>query len=175
MRYFQFLGLAAGLATILAWVLPAIERSNSNGGHSHGSHEHGSHEHGGVSFDAGEPGVVAKVTRRITIVAREGNGQMFFEPSRISVKPGETVEFTVRNDGHLEHEFVLGSLIENASHAALMEAMPDMKHHEPNMVIVTPGKSAQLIWRFSRAGEYEFACMIPGHYATGMMGQVLVD
>lgn len=118
---------------------------------------------------------MAKVTRRITIIAREGDGTMSFEPSSISVKKGETVEFTVRNDGFLEHEFVLGSAIENASHAALMEAMPDMKDNDPNAVLIAPGKSTELVWQFSKAGDFEFACLIPGHYDAGMKGVAMVE
>ena len=175
MRHFRLIGLAAGTATILAWAMPAIAQSNSHGDHSHGSHDHGSPDHGGASFDAGEPGAVAKVTRRITIIARDGNGKMSFEPKDIAVKRGETVEFTVRNDGMLEHEFMLGSAIENASHAALMEAMPDMKHNDPNSMRLAPGKSAKLLWRFSKAGNFEFACLIPGHYDAGMKGVAVID
>ena len=119
------------MATVLAWAMPPIAQSNSHGDQSHGSQDHGSHDHGGAYFDAGELGAVAKVTLRITIVAREGVGKMFFEPMDIAVKRGETVEFTVRNHRMLELEFVLGSAIENASHAALMEAMPDMKPTNP--------------------------------------------
>ena len=174
-RHFRLIGFAAGMATVLTWTMPAIAQSHSHGDHSHGGHDHGANDHGGASFDAGEPGALEKVTRRITIVACEGDGKMSFEPSHISLKTGETVEFTVRNDGLLEHEFVLGSAIENASHAALMEAMPDMQHNDPNAVRLAPGKSAKLLWRFSKAGDYQFACMISGHYDAGMKGSAVVD
>jgi uncharacterized cupredoxin-like copper-binding protein len=140
---------------------------------SHASHS--GHMHAVPSFDAGEPGTSAKVSRRIDIVAREGDGRMFFEPARISVKRGESVDFVVRNEGELEHEFVLGSASENASHAAEMAAMPEMKHADPNAVRVAPGKSAHLLWTFSKAGDFEFACLIPGHYEAGMKGEAVVN
>ncbi len=175
-QYFRSLGLAAGVAVALVWAMPVRAENDSHGGHmSHGGHDHGAHDHGSASFDAGEPGMAALVTRRIEVVAREGDGKMSFEPKHIAVKKGETVEFTVRNDGLFEHEFVLGSAIENASHAALMEATPDMKHNEPNAVRLAPGSSAKLLWRFSKAGDFQFACLIPGHYEAGMKGAAVVD
>ena len=57
----------------------------------------------------------------------------------------------------------------------MMAAMPDMKHHDPNAVTVAPGGSATLVWRFTHAGEYEFACLVPGHYELGMHGTVAVQ
>jgi uncharacterized cupredoxin-like copper-binding protein len=131
---------------------------------------HGAHVHPAPSFDAGEPGAVATASRRVEVVASEAAGRMFFEPARVSAKIGDEFEFIVRNEGQLEHEFVLGSAIENASHAAMMEAMPDMQHDDPNAVRVTPGNAARLVWRFSKAGEFEFACFVPGHYEAGMKG-----
>lgn len=163
-RFFPLLATAA-----------AIGMATAATAHDDGHAGQGAHGHGPASFAAGEPGAGSKITRKVEILAREGDGKMLFEPAQIVVRKGETVEFVVRNEGQLEHEFVLGSAIENASHAALMEAMPDMKHDDPNAVRVAPGKTARLVWRFSKAGAFEFACLIPGHYDAGMRGEALVD
>jgi len=56
----------------------------------------------------------------------------------------------------------------------MMAEMPDMKHDDPNAKTLEPGQSATLAWRFSRRGEFEFACLIPGHYESGMHGVVVV-
>ena len=45
---------------------------------------------------------------------------------------------------------------------------------EPNGRHVEPRQSAELVWRFTKAGTFEFACPIPGHYETGMEGVVVV-
>jgi len=156
--------LLVGVATIC--FAGAAIADAGNAGHAH--------QHGPAKFAAGEPGADAKVSRRIEIVAREGDGKMSFGPATVRVKRGENIEFVVRNDGQLEHEFVLGSVSENASHAKMMEAMPDMRHDDPNATRVAAGKSARLVWRFSRAGEFEFACLIPGHYVAGMKGAAFV-
>ena len=44
---------------------------------------------------------------------------------------------------------------------------------DPNGKRVEPNKSAEILWRFTKAGTFEFACLIPGHYETGMKGTVI--
>jgi uncharacterized cupredoxin-like copper-binding protein len=99
---------------------------------------------------------------------------MRFTPDKIQVKAGETVRFVIKNDGHLMHEFVLGTRKELDDHAALMKKFPNMEHDEPYMVHVAPGKTGEVVWTFNRPGVFEFACLIPGHYEAGMTGKVTV-
>ena len=99
---------------------------------------------------------------------------MRFVPDRIEVKLNETVRFTVRNTGKVMHEFVIGTKPENEAHAALMMKFPDMEHDEPYMAHVAPGQSGELVWTFNRAGTFEFACLIAGHYQAGMAGSITV-
>ena len=63
---------------------------------------------------------------------------------------------------------------DNDKHAELMKKYPDMEHDDPNAKSVDPGKTAEILWRFSKAGEFEFACLIPGHKEAGMHGFVHV-
>jgi uncharacterized cupredoxin-like copper-binding protein len=99
---------------------------------------------------------------------------MRFTPDRIAVKLGETVRFVAKNNGKQMHEFVIGTKAENEKHAALMLKFPNMEHDEPYMAHVPPGKTGQIVWTFNRAGDFEFACLIPGHYQAGMVGKVNV-
>ena len=99
---------------------------------------------------------------------------MRFVPDRIDVKLGETVQFTVNNTGKVLHEFVIGTKKENAEHAALMMKFPTMEHDEPYMAHVPAGKTGRIVWTFNRPGEFEFACLIAGHYGGGMVGTILV-
>ena len=46
-----------------------------------------------------------------------------------------------------------------------------MEHDDPNSVLLEPGKSGEIIWKFTKATELEFACNVPGHYDAGMMGR----
>jgi uncharacterized cupredoxin-like copper-binding protein len=99
---------------------------------------------------------------------------MRFAPDKVSVKQGETIRFVVRNDGKMLHEFVIGTQAENDAHAALMIKFPDMEHDEPWMAHVPPGRQGEVIWTFNRAGDFEFACLMAGHYQAGMAGLLRV-
>ncbi len=117
----------------------------------------------------GAPGDPAKVTRTIEV---RMDDTMRFHPDRIAVKPGETVRFLVHNDGKLRHEMMIGTEHALQEHAAMMRAMPDMQHHEPNIVSLAPGQRGRLVWRFGAGGTVPFACMQPGHLEAGMKGEV---
>ena len=101
--------------------------------------------------------------------------KMRFSPDKIEVKQGETVRFVHKNDGKILHEFVIGTQKALDEHAALMLKFPKMEHDEPYMAHVSPGKKGEIIWTFNRAGEFDFACLIPGHYQAGMKGKIIVS
>ncbi len=50
--------------------------------------------------------------------------------------------------------------------------LPEMKHDDPNTVLVEPGKTAELVWKFTQDTTLEFACNMPGHYESGMAGKI---
>ncbi|MEO8158431.1 MAG: cupredoxin family protein [Betaproteobacteria bacterium] len=128
-------------------------------------------KHDGHAATLGEPGNPDKVSRTIEVRMSDA---MRFSPSSIKVKRGETIKFVLTNTGRVKHEMVLGSIEELREHAALMQKFPDMEHADPNMVTVEPGKTGELVWRFTRAGTFDFACLQPGHFEAGMVGKVSV-
>jgi uncharacterized cupredoxin-like copper-binding protein len=121
--------------------------------------------------DWGIAGEARAVNRTIEVVMTDN---MRFTPDRIEVKRGETIRFVHKNAGKIMHEFVIGTRKELDQHAAMMLKFPKMEHEEPYMAHVAPGKTGEVIWRFNRAGGYEFACLIPGHYEAGMDGKIKV-
>lgn len=131
------------------------------------------HEHAHADL-AGVPGDPARPSRTVEVTASEGDGRMSFAPARVEIARGEQVRFAIHNSGALAHEFVIGASSENAAHARMMAAMPDMRHDDPNAVTIPAGGSATLNWRFTKAGVFEFACLIPGHYEAGMHGVAAV-
>lgn len=134
-----------------------------------------SHHHGhGASFSAGKPGDPRKPARVIEVRMAEGDGRMLFAPDRLEIRKGEQVRFVLRNDGALEHEFVLASTADNLAHAEAMKKAPEMEHDEPNAKRLAPGKTGEIVWRFTRAGRFEYGCLIPGHREAGMTGTVVV-
>lgn len=130
--------------------------------------------HEGEHFSAGEPGDPKKPFRTVEVSMHEGNGTMGFTPSTLQVKRGEQIKFIIKNDGALTHEFVLANTADNLKHAALMKKYPDMEHDDPNGKTVQPNAHSEILWRFSKRGEFEFACLIPGHREAGMLGKVIV-
>ena len=72
------------------------------------------------------------------------------------------------------HEFVLGTKKDLDEHAAMMVKFPTMEHDEPYMAHVASGKTGEIIWTLNRAGEFDFACLIAGHYQAGMVGKIRV-
>ena len=126
------------------------------------------------TFAAGEPGDPKKPARIIQITMGEMDGKMMFMPAKLEMKKGEQVKFVLRNNGELEHEFVLADTAENLKHAEAMKKNPDMVHDDPNARRLAPKKTDEIVWKFSKSGEFEFACLIPGHREAGMVGTVVV-
>ena len=114
----------------------------------------------------------AKAVKRTIEVAMTDN--MRFTPEVIEVKEGETVRLVVKNAGKMLHELVIGTKQELDEHAALMAKFPNMEHDEPYMTHVAAGRKGEVVWNFNRAGEFFYACLIPGHYQAGMVGRVKV-
>jgi len=136
--------------------------------HADEGHQHSASD----AATAGAPGKASAVTRTINIDMADN---MRFTPANVTVRQGETIRFVVANNGKLKHEMVIGSAAELAKHAELMRKMPEMKHKEPNQITVEPGKTGELIWKFSKATTVDFVCLEPGHFEAGMKGQVHVS
>jgi uncharacterized cupredoxin-like copper-binding protein len=132
----------------------------------------GHEDHG--NFSAGQPGDPKKPARVVKVTMFEGSGKMGFEPAQIEVRKGEQVRFVPENGGEEDHEFILATVAENRKHAEVMKKNPDMEHDDPNARRVMPHGKSELVWKFTKRGEFEFACLIPGHYEKGMFGKVVV-
>ena len=130
--------------------------------------------HSHETFSAGEPGDPKKPARIVLINMREGDGKMMFMPDRVEIKRGEQVRFMISNSGELEHEFVLATTAENLKHAEEMKKNPEMEHDDPNARRVKPKKRDEIVWRFTKAGTFEYGCLIPGHREAGMTGIIIV-
>lgn len=150
------------LTSAIAICISAIHPAMADQGHHH------------ATFSAGEPGNPKKPARIVQVVMREGDGKMIYIPARIEVKRGEQVRFVLRNNGELEHEFVLATTEENLEHAEVMKKHPEMEHDDPNSKRLPPKKSSEIVWRFTKPGTFEYGCLIPGHREAGMIGTVVV-
>ena len=119
----------------------------------------------------------------------------YYEPSKIEIKKGETVKFVVTNKGELVHEFNIATKEMHLKHQPEMQMMveheilladkidkkkmmemakknPSMAHSHSNSVLLSPGESADLIWKFTNSVKIEAACNVPGHYEAGMVAEI---
>ena len=172
--------MAAGLA-ILSIAPTAFAAGVHAGGHGHAT-------------DIGKPGQAAQASRTIEITMHDN----YYEPESVEVRQGETVRFIVRNEGELVHEFNIATAEMHAAHQEEMKMMVEhgvidgdhinhdrmkmdmgggrtMEHHDPNSVLLEPGKSAEIVWTFTTDAALEFACNVPGHYDSGMMGEIAIE
>ncbi len=155
------------LIALCAVLLPAISAF------SHGNQDH-SKKNSAVKKEQKDWGIAgdAKAAKRTIEIKMTDN--MRFSPDKIEVKQGETVKFVVANNGAVMHEFVIGTKKELDAHALQMIKFPNMEHDEPYMAHVKPKAKGEIIWTFNKPGDFDFACLIAGHYQAGMVGKIKV-
>lgn len=151
-----------------ALVLMGAVTISANAGMGESGHSHD------VGYSAGEPGDPRKPARIVQVIMRDSDGKMQFIPERVEVRADEQIKFVLKNNGDLEHEFVLASAEDNLKHAEVMKKNPDMEHDDPNAKRIDPKKGSEIVWKFSKPGQFEFACLIPGHRESGMIGTIVV-
>ena len=120
-------------------------------------------------------GIAADPKKAVRTMRIEMADTMRFTPAEVKVKRGETVRFVVTNKGKQMHEMVLGTMDDLKKHSELMKKFPGMEHDEPYMAHVAPAKTAEMGWRFSKAGTFYYGCLQPGHFEAGMIGKVVVE
>ncbi|MFT7221281.1 MAG: putative cupredoxin-like copper-binding protein [Candidatus Azotimanducaceae bacterium] len=123
----------------------------------------------------GMPGDSSKVDRTVNVILLEtDDGEMLIKGDDMTFKKGETILFKIKNEGEQEHEFVLDTVENNAKHKIEMAKMV-MEHDDPNRITLDSGASGEVVWTFSNDGTFEAACLIPGHYESGMHREVSVS
>ncbi|MEZ5739873.1 MAG: cupredoxin family protein [Burkholderiaceae bacterium] len=165
----NILARLAGAALAMAMMTPIIV-------HGHGNETHGKPAKADIEEAEQMPwGIAGDPARIDRTIEMSMSDAMRFTPDRIDVRLGETIRFVIRNDGKLLHEYVLGTRAANDEHAALMVRFPNMEHDAPYMAHVPAGETGEIVWHFNRAGRFDYACLIAGHYQAGMIGSVTVD
>lgn len=124
-----------------------------------------------VEMPFGQAADPAKAGRTVAV---DMGDTMRYSPAEITVRRGETVRLVAKNNGKVMHEMVLGTIQDLREHAEMMRKHPGMEHDEPHMLHVAPGKTGVMGWRFTRAGEFYYGCLVPGHFEAGMVGRIKV-
>ena len=164
------------MKTFVSIIALVVASFAAGGAYAHSGEKHGkpaaakpmsAEEH---SFGRqGDPG---KVSRSVMV---DMSDAMRFTPGEIRVKQGETIRFVVKNGGKVLHEMVIGNLAELKAHGELMKKFPGMEHDEPYMAHVDPGGKQEIVWQFTKPGEFHFGCLVPGHFEAGMIGRIVVS
>ena len=139
----------------------------------------------------GTPGKASEASRTIEVTMYDN----YYEPENLSIKEGETIRFIIKNAGEFVHEFNIATADMHKAHGPEMMMMMEHgvlqadkidwdaakkmqasmghgMHDNPNSVLLEPGKSGEIVWTFPDHAKLEFACNVPGHYESGMVGQV---
>ena len=82
-------------------------------------------------------------------------GDLFFEPSSLTVRAETPVNITFVNEGRVFHDLTIAELDFHLN--------------------ADPGQSASGGLEGLAPGEYRFECTVPGHAQAGMVGTVIVE
>lgn len=131
--------------------------------------------------------LTTETTSLETEVVIEGNDQMRFNLSEITVKEGETVTLTLKHTGKLPkaamgHNWVLlaaGTDVKTFATEAMKardnEYIPEGSEQVlAYTALVGGGEEVTIEFTAPAAGEYDFICSFPGHYAL-MKGKLIVE
>jgi uncharacterized cupredoxin-like copper-binding protein len=140
---------------------------------------HGDNAHAAPKIDYSKAedtpfGRAADPKKAMRTIRVDMSDDMRFKPAEVTVRQGQVVRFVAANKGKVLHEMVLGTMDDLKKHAEMMRKHPGMEHDEPHMTHVSPGKTGEMGWQFTNAGEFFYGCLIPGHFEAGMIGKVTV-
>ena len=140
----------------------------------------------------GEKGDPNKIDRVVKIKMYDN----YYEPNLVKIKKGETIKFIIENLGEMVHEYNIGTKEMHIKHQPEMQKLIDheillvdkidkikmkkmskmdhsLGHSHANSVMLEPKTSGEIIWKFSKNIDLEMACNIPGHYESGMVGDLI--
>lgn len=90
--------------------------------------------------------------KEITVTAKEFS----FSPASISLKVGDKVKLTLKNEGKMEHNFVIDEL-------------------EVETVMVGPGEEDTVEFEVTEEMQATYYCSVGSHRQLGMEGKLIVE
>ncbi|PHS21769.1 MAG: hypothetical protein COA85_12535, partial [Robiginitomaculum sp.] len=132
----------------------------------HDDSQAGEHGHAPEQFSFGFPSPDAKPDQVIQINALDS---MNYDPPKITIGADSVVKFVVTNKGEIAHAWAIDTVKEQREHEEGMQNvdMENMMGHmdsEPNGFVLEPGQTKTLVWTFTKGGDIQYACHLPGHY-----------
>jgi uncharacterized cupredoxin-like copper-binding protein len=92
-------------------------------------------------------------------------GEFYFQTTDSIFEAGVPYRFVLRNEGQMPHEWAVVPRGDADESRLLFEVEEDD---------LPPGATVTREFTFHEAGEYDFACYMPGHYEGGMILPVRV-
>jgi uncharacterized cupredoxin-like copper-binding protein len=109
----------------------------------------------GSSPDAGVTAPASAASNGAQQVTITVGNSMSFDPAEISVRAGQPIELTLRNDGQMPHDLTLNDGVA-----------------QPVKITATGGQAASATFTLDTPGTYTFECSMPGHAILGMRGAI---
>ena len=165
---------------LFTFSLSAFAAGSDDHSHDHEEHGHGEDHHGYSFGSAGKP---ENADRIIEVIMTDNK----FDLSELNISPGETIRFKIKNEGQQIHEFNIATqsmhhehqdeMLNHISsgHMTMTDKGHGGGHDHANSLLLNPGEAGELTWTFAKADHLEFACNVPGHYQSGMLGKITVN
>jgi plastocyanin len=96
-----------------------------------------------------------------------------FDPANITIKPGDTVKWTMVSGGPHNVAFDPAAGAVSANKAAISAAMPNQQGELSSPMFTQPNETYQMTFANVPAGTYDYHCT--PHLAMNMKGQVTVQ
>lgn len=127
-------------------------------------------------FPFGKPGQLSKTDRTVSVVIKDNALEM----DCLEMKARQTVRFVIRNESTVDRDFILGdrnTLTIHRNDMAKSDATGKPMPHQRggNSVVVSPGKTAMLVWQLAGPGNLRFDSNVPGHFAPGMIRTIPIS
>ena len=100
------------------------------------------------------------------LVEVDMDDQLKFMPNQIGVTQGETVTFLLTNVGTVTHEFAVGP--QDKVNADEVDGVLVMEADE-----IDSHRLKTVTYTFDGSGPYGYACHEPGHFESGMKGDII--
>jgi len=100
-----------------------------------------------------------------------------YQPSTLTVPAGQQVVVTLRNEGQIEHDFVVDGIDVSAvsSEGDIGGHHMGGDHSEFDLHLsVTAGGTGTLRFTPNQPGTYRIFCSVEGHEEAGMVGELTV-
>ncbi len=79
---------------------------------------------------------------------------------------GTSYRFVIKNEGTISHDWAIMPRGETDASGALVQVDEEQ---------LPPGATVSREFTFAQAGDFEFACHVPGHYEAGMLLPITVQ